>query len=66
MQIYPCTLVHKIKIDAGEPEILSYLLHSFFFLVKMWCLHYPQFPSTANNLRVMRVADNVASSLKQR
>ncbi len=31
----------KIEIDAAEPEILSFLLVAF-FLVKTWCLHYPQ------------------------
>ncbi len=29
----------KIKNNAAEPEILSFLFHALFFFVKTWCLH---------------------------
>ncbi len=33
------SFLKSIKIDATEPEELSFLFHAFFFLVKTWCLH---------------------------
>lgn len=31
-----------IKINATEAEILAFLFHTLFFLVKAWSLHYPE------------------------
>ena len=51
-----------LKINATEPDIIL-LFYSFFFLVKTWRLHYPQYNSTTDSLWcVMLFAANVASS----
>lgn len=42
------TTLKSIKIDAADPEILSFIFHTFFFLVRTCCLptmqlHHLQF-----------------------
>ncbi len=49
------------KITTTKGEIMSFLF-DVFFLVKTWCLHYPQCNSTTNTLAEVRAI--VALSLK--
>lgn len=36
----------QFLINAAKPDMLSFLFHSFFFLVKTWCLNHPQYSLT--------------------
>ncbi len=48
-QLRDDSFLKSVKTAAAEPQISSFILHAFFFLVKTWCLHYPQCNSTINS-----------------
>ena len=54
------------KTRAAEPEILSFVFHSFFVLVKAWHLHYPHriTPPTAQSEVWMCYASGECPSLE--
>lgn len=46
---FPFAVRKMIKIYAAEPEVLSFIVHVFLFIVQTWRLHYHQSNLTTNS-----------------